>query len=704
MSRLARFLVTAGLLATAAAAQPHPSTGAQLQDLAHPALRFVRDLPSYEPEARPAGVVRLWGHGSHRRNFMGNLIRRWVAEFSRHQPGIAFENRMYGTASAIGALYTGAGEVALLGEEISPAAAAAFTRAKGYAPTEIQVATGSVDVNFFDYAHMIFVHRDNPVAGLSLAQLEAIFGMEGRRGLPRIRTWGDLGLTGEWADRPIQPYGWKVDEDFALFFRERVLEHSHRWNPAIREHVHVLRADGMQYDHGQQIIDGLARDRGGIAISNVRYAVPEVRALPLSWERGGPLVNHARENLISQAYPLVRIIPAYIDRAPDGTVDAAVREFLRYVLSREGQQALIEETGYLPMGREQIEQQLQKLGPPRGAGRRSMTVSPAGGREADHSHSLPPVRTPPATTGVIRIAGNDALAELAAAWGRGFAAVRPGVRIEYRTTGSDVAMAELYTGGADLALLGREATDPEIKAFEWIHRFKPSQVEVATGGTSRPGGSPALGVFVHPDNPLGRLTLDQLDGVLGEERRRGAPAPLRSWGDLGLEGEWAGQAIRLYGPDMESGTGRYFRKVVLGDSRKLAWDRLTEFADTTHWRPPAHDAGRRTLEALSRDRHGLAVAGIDASADRKLKLVALAASANGPFVIPDRATVAAREYPLSRPIRAYFHRTPGQPVDPVLAEFLRLVLGPAGQAAIAPEGGFLPLPETLARGQLIELP
>jgi len=246
-------------------------------------------LPEYSAQANVTGTIRLWGHGSHKRNFMGDLLSRWVREFNQLQPNVQFENRMYGTASAIAALSLGAGDIALLGEEISPAAGTEFRRAKGYAPTEIQVAAGSLDVNFFDYAHMIFVHHDNPLAQLTVAQLEGVFGTEHKMGPRNLRTWGDLGLTGEWADQPIQPYGWKVDEDFALFFRERVLGDSHRWNPAIKEFVHVIRPDGSQCDHGQQILDALAQDRYGIAISNVRYINPTVIALALSGTDDGPV-------------------------------------------------------------------------------------------------------------------------------------------------------------------------------------------------------------------------------------------------------------------------------------------------------------------------------------------------------------------------------------------------------------------------------
>ena len=326
-----------------------------------PETAFVEALPRFEPAGKVSGTIRLWGHGSPKRNFVGRLMDAWIAGFAKYQPEVKFENHMYGTASAIGALYTGAGDIALLGEEISPAAATAFEREKHYAPTGIQIATGSLDVNFFDYAHMIFVHQDNPIKGLTLAQLDAVFGEEHRRGPRNIRTWGQLGLTGEWATRHIQPFGWQVDVDFALFFSEAVLENSHRWNTNIKEFVHLPRPDGTQYDHGLRILDALAADPAGIAISNVRYGSPNVRPLPLARNEGEPYYEPTKANLIAQTYPLVRIIPAVIDVAPGRPVDPKVREFLRYVLSREGQQVLVNESEYLPLSADAIRRQLEKL-------------------------------------------------------------------------------------------------------------------------------------------------------------------------------------------------------------------------------------------------------------------------------------------------------------------------------------------------------
>lgn len=349
-------------LTLAAAASPSgglASTAAPPTD--NPALAFVDRLPPYRPATQVEATIRLWGHGSPTHDFLGDLVKVWMAGFQRFQPRVRFGYQLYGTASAVGALYTDAGDLALLGEEISPDARRAFVRARGYEPTDISIATGSLDADFFDYAHMIFVHRDNPFPSLSLPELDGIFGEEPRPGARRLRRWGDLGLTGDWADRPIQPYAWKVDEDFGLFFRERVLGGSHRWNPRTREFVNTIRPDGSKYDRGQQIVDSVAADRFGIGISNVRFPNPQVKALPLAWTEGAPPCEATPASLVSQAYPLVRIIPAIIDRPPGRPAAPGVREFLRYVLSRDGQQALLAASRYLPLGETARARQLEKL-------------------------------------------------------------------------------------------------------------------------------------------------------------------------------------------------------------------------------------------------------------------------------------------------------------------------------------------------------
>lgn len=191
------------------------------------------------------------------------------------------------------------------------------------------------------------------------------------------------------------------------------------------------------------------------------------------------------------------------------------------------------------------------------------------------------------STGVLRIAGNPELATRVAFWADAFHRQHPGVRVETHLTGSDTGMAALYTGKADIALLGRDPTLVEIQAFEWIYHYKPTQQKILTGSLDRPGRSPALVVFVHRDNPLRSLTLAQLEAVFGTEHKRSA-GNIRTWGQLGLTGEWADRPISLYAPDAMSGTGRFFRHAVLGDSRMMNWAALTEFTDGTD-----HDAGKK---------------------------------------------------------------------------------------------------------------
>ena len=319
--------------------------------------------------------------------------------------------------------------------------------------------------------------------------------------------------------------------------------------------------------------------------------------------------------------------------------------------------------------------------------------------------ALPPPIDPPESAAILRIAGNAELRPLLDRWQAAFQKTHPSVRFEVPLAGSDVAMAALTTRRADVALLGREATAPEVKAFEWIYRYRPAPIEIATGSLGVPGRSPALVVFVHRDNPLAQLTLAQLDAAFGNERLRGASVAIRTWGALGLSGEWRDRPIHLYAPDTEEGTGRFFRSAVLNDSRLLAWENLREFSDAkTNAKTSAttHDAAEKILAALAADPLGLAVAGA-APNDPRVKSLALAASAAGPFIAATREHIITRDYPLARPIFAAVNRPPGRPLDPKVRDFLRYILSPAGQREIEREGGYLPLSAALLREQLKKL-
>jgi phosphate transport system substrate-binding protein len=284
------------------------------------------------------------------------------------------------------------------------------------------------------------------------------------------------------------------------------------------------------------------------------------------------------------------------------------------------------------------------------------------------------------TNAVLSIWGQASLRPVARVWGAALARERHGLRLDLHMDGSALAMAGLYTGRADVALLGRDATDSELKAFEWVYHHAPTRVEIGRGSAARPGRSPALVFFVQRDNPLRGLTLAQAEAIFGAELKRGAPVRLQRWEQLGVSGLLAGQAIHAYAPDLESGTGRFFQRTVLGGSGKLNWEILREV--------PGSGAGAKLLALLARDPQGIAVAarGDARPGVRELQLLDDRAA---PLPLSD-ATVVAGTYPLARTVIAYVNRPPGGEPTPAVAEFLRHALSESGQLALR-ASGYLPV-------------
>lgn len=312
------------------------------------------------------------------------------------------------------------------------------------------------------------------------------------------------------------------------------------------------------------------------------------------------------------------------------------------------------------------------------------------------AHGIAP---PPhgSTPGVLRIWGHpQAEAWLVAQANR--LQQRSNLRIDARLTGSDVGMAALYTGQADIVLMGREATESEIKAFEWVYRYRPTAVPLLGGSLDRAGQAPALVAFVHRDNPLESISLAQLDGMFGTARdngwhdgqpvvsaARGTDLDIRQWGQLGLLGEWAARPIRLYGPMVESGTGRFFRERVLTNSNRMHWDALNEFADPVCG---TEDSARAILDALARDRTGIAITNLQ-FANSGVKPLALIDKGGRP-VRATREALVDGAYPLGRIVYAYINKPIGGGIDPQVRLWLLDVLSSQVHTSTS---GFLPLPE-----------
>ena len=328
------------------------------------AARALDLPPPYRPEAKVTGTIRIWGHGAYdrKRDFIGALVRAWEHGFQHFQPDVRFENHLVGTAAAIGALYTGRGDLALMGREIWPPEIAAFKEVYGYPPTGIDVVTGSFDVRNRDYALVVFVHRGNPIRGLTLAQLRAIFTVPEGPDAHAVRTWGDLGLTGSWADRPIHRYGLPLSRGFARFFEQRVFGGAELWQPSLREFADLSGSKGGDTDGGQRMLDAMAGDPDSIGYAGLLYRNPEVRPVALAERAGEPYVVPSRESVMDHSYPLTRLVTMFFNRPPGKAVDPKLREFLRYVLSRQGQQAVLRDGGgYLPLLAPAAARELEKL-------------------------------------------------------------------------------------------------------------------------------------------------------------------------------------------------------------------------------------------------------------------------------------------------------------------------------------------------------
>ena len=311
--------------------------------------------PEYHAEGPVSGLIRAWGSSE-----MAGVMLCWQRGFTERQREVRFDDHLYGTASSIAGIYTGVSDLSLLGREIWPIESMAFESVFPYKPTGIQVATGSYDIPKATYALVVFVNKANPLTKLNLEQVAAMFGVPRVAGAKAIRTWGEVGLTGEWSRSPIHTYNFEYDNDKAIFFRRRVFASRYAWRDETREFSNTVRPAGGPVDSGELILQALAKDRFGIAVSNARYANDQVKALALA-DDGHEYVNATKETVQNRTYPLTRSVYIYINRSPDRRCDPRTLEFLRYVLSREGQNDVTVNGTYLALPGEIAAAQLKKL-------------------------------------------------------------------------------------------------------------------------------------------------------------------------------------------------------------------------------------------------------------------------------------------------------------------------------------------------------
>lgn len=338
----------------------------------YPADKFdLSGLPHYKPQQQVSGVIRMTGSNYIADSHVGEY---WMAAFKKFQPGVTFKFNLKTPSAAVFALFLDAGDVDP-SRKITFEDLLAYERSMNADPVEIQYATGSYDVPGWSPAFGVFVNAKNPLQHLSLAQLEGIFGAErsgawegtswhperARTKEQNIRTWGQLGLTGEWADKPIHVYGVNLRYHQAIRFEDQVMHGSAKWNPELREYANYGKADGTLAIGAQMMVEDLAKDPYAICYSEENFKVDGAKTVALAAGDGTNYVPLTRENVQNRSYPLYDSVYLYANGSAEHPMDPKVKEFLRFVLSQEGQQAIAKDGKYLPLTKEVVDEQLKKL-------------------------------------------------------------------------------------------------------------------------------------------------------------------------------------------------------------------------------------------------------------------------------------------------------------------------------------------------------
>jgi phosphate transport system substrate-binding protein len=274
--------------------------------------------------------------------------------------------------------------------------------------------------------------------------------------------------------------------------------------------------------------------------------------------------------------------------------------------------------------------------------------------------------------------GSDTLANMMKFWAEEYKRFYPNVNIQIQAAGSSTAPPALTEGTANFGPMSRRMKSKEIEAFEKRYGYKPTEVRVAID---------ALAVFVHKDNPIKGLRIDQVDAIFSSTRKCGADAQVNRWSEVGLEGDWAAKDIQLYGRNSVSGTYGYFKKKALCKG---------DFRNNVNEQP----GSASVVQSISSSVNAIGYSGIGYKTSG-VRTVPLSKKGDN-FVDATLENVATGKYPLSRFLYVYVNKHPNKPLSPIDAEFLKMVLSVDGQK-IVEKDGYVPLSGKMAMAELKKL-
>ena len=287
-----------------------------------------------------------------------------------------------------------------------------------------------------------------------------------------------------------------------------------------------------------------------------------------------------------------------------------------------------------------------------------------------------------ATSGVsgnLSSVGSDTLANLMTLWAEEYKRFYPNVNIQIQAAGSSTAPPALTEGTSNLGPMSRKMKDKELASFEKKFGYKPTAIPVAID---------ALAVYVHKDNPIEGMSIAQVDAIFSNTRKCGGDNDLATWGDLGLEGNWAKRDIQLFGRNSVSGTYGYFKKKALCKG---------DFKSTVNEQP----GSASVVQSVSTSLNGIGFSGIGYKTSG-VKAVPLSKKVEAEKIAATTENAISGKYPLARFLYVYINKAPGKPLSPLESEFIKMVLSTQGQKVVVKDG-YIPLPSKVADKALASL-
>jgi phosphate transport system substrate-binding protein len=291
--------------------------------LAQDGVKLDPGLDSYQAVSGVSGNLSSVGSDT-----LNNLMTLWAETFYRFYPNVKIQIEGKGSTTAPPALIAGTAQLGPMSRPMRGSEIDQFEKKFGYKPIPVRTAVDALAV---------FVNKDNPIQCLNMEQLDAIFSKSRRLGYKEdVKTWGQLGLTGDWANRPLSLYGRNSASGTYGFFKEHALK-----NGDYKDEV-------KEQPGSASVVQGVTVDRYGIGYSGIGYATAGVRAVPIAEKAGVACVEATAENSYAGTYPLARFLYVYINKPPGKSLDPLTHEFVKLMVSKEGQQVVVKD-GYFPI-------------------------------------------------------------------------------------------------------------------------------------------------------------------------------------------------------------------------------------------------------------------------------------------------------------------------------------------------------------------